>query len=490
MIFGNRFQLRNTLYILVAALGLVACATRPVNQSIGGPVAYDATSRDFYAEKRNDKTIVALAFSGGGTRAAAFSYGVLETLRDTALAAKNGKHSRLLDRVDVITGVSGGSFTALAYRLYGDSLFDVYEHDFLKRDVQGELIAGVFNPFNWNNFGSDGLASAEMAANLYDKVLFKGATFSDLANISGPLTAVSATDIETGSRILFTESDFNVLCTDLKSFRVARAAAASSAVPIIFAPITINNYSGTCGLENPSWINFYKDKSRMPRAAAKVMTRVNTIEHLRSKDNPYLHLVDGGVSDNLGLRSLLDVLYSLEAMREAGFKTKLDSAERIIVFTVNSQTSPQLDWNKHEPGPNLVSLMIQSAGVPIDANSSEQMSDLRDIATRWRLQNAIKATPEFKKILKKYPNMDAAKLINLTPNAEVYIVNVAFSEVEDKEERDYLNNLPTSFVLEPEQVDRLRSSARQILLQSPEFQRLMHDLNATVATPAKHEVTQ
>ncbi len=67
--------------------------------------------------------LIIVAFSGGGTRAAAFSYGVLEFLRRTEVVDSKGRKVRLLDEVDVITGVSGGSFTALAYGLYGDKLF-------------------------------------------------------------------------------------------------------------------------------------------------------------------------------------------------------------------------------------------------------------------------------------------------------------------------------------------------------------------------------
>ena len=89
------------------------------------------------------ENLVVLAFSGGGTRAAAFSYGVLEALRRMDLILPNGRKIRMLDEVDVITGVSGGSFTALAYGLYGDKLFDSYETSFLKRDVQGELLGRV-----------------------------------------------------------------------------------------------------------------------------------------------------------------------------------------------------------------------------------------------------------------------------------------------------------------------------------------------------------
>src|SRR4030095_4329813 len=88
--------------------------------------------------KNSGDNLVILAFSGGGTRAAAFSYGVLEYLRRTDIVMPNGGKFRLIDSIDIITGVSGGSFTALAYGLYGDKLFDDYEQRFLKRNVQGE----------------------------------------------------------------------------------------------------------------------------------------------------------------------------------------------------------------------------------------------------------------------------------------------------------------------------------------------------------------
>ncbi len=80
----------------------------------------------------------------------------------------NGEKVRLLDGVGVITGVSGGSFTALAYGLYGDKLFADYEQRFLKRDVQGEIIARTLNPVNWGDLWSTGWGRSELAADLYD----------------------------------------------------------------------------------------------------------------------------------------------------------------------------------------------------------------------------------------------------------------------------------------------------------------------------------
>ena len=87
-------------------------------------------TREEHLHEIDPTTLIILAFSGGGTRAAAFSYGVLEALRRSEIVGPQGKKGRLLDEVDIITGVSGGSFTALAYGLYGEKLFDIYEASF------------------------------------------------------------------------------------------------------------------------------------------------------------------------------------------------------------------------------------------------------------------------------------------------------------------------------------------------------------------------
>src|SRR5262249_42139335 len=105
---------RRTLALLAVAALVAGCATRPINAPIDKVDAKAGyrylTTRARSAEA--DDTLLILAFSGGGTRAAAFSYGVLEELRRTELTV-NGRKKRMLDQVDIVTGVSGGSFTAL-----------------------------------------------------------------------------------------------------------------------------------------------------------------------------------------------------------------------------------------------------------------------------------------------------------------------------------------------------------------------------------------
>ena len=66
------------------------------------------------------------------------------------------------------------------------------------------------------------------------------------------------------------------------------------------------------------------------------------------------------------------------------------------------------------------------------------------------------------------------------PDIEIYPIDVSFQALDDAAEFDYLNDLPTSFALSDEAVDRLRAAAGRIILNSPEFQRLLKDLGATV----------
>ena len=75
-------------------------------------------------------------FPAGALAPAAFSYGVLETLRDTKVLI-DGRERRLLDEVDWISGVSGGSFTAAYYGLFRDRIFEDFEARFLKKKRPG-----------------------------------------------------------------------------------------------------------------------------------------------------------------------------------------------------------------------------------------------------------------------------------------------------------------------------------------------------------------
>jgi NTE family protein len=468
---------------LAVLLGLGGCATAPVNPPIVrvDPTAgYRFETRTQYARNRED--IVVLAFSGGGTRAAAFSYGVLEVLRDTEVIGRDGQRERLLDSVDVITGVSGGSFTALAYGLYGDRLFSDYEQRFLKRDVQGELILRALNPVHWGPLSSPYYGRSELAADLYDEILFNGATFADLQRGSGPMIVASATDLSSGSRFYFTQKMFDILCSDLGAVRLSRAAASSSGVPVVLSPVTINNYAGTCGYAEPPFLARIATAAAVARPAARTMQELKELRYYEDgRKRPYLHLVDGGISDNLGMREILVILEELEALHLEGLPTPLDRARRLAVFVVNSLSAPPLDWDQERTTPGTVEVLLRATGVPIDHYSYEAVELLRDTAARWKMLRSIRDSGAI--IDNGNP---ALAEVTRVPDLEIYVIDVSFAELKDATERAYLNEQPTSFVLPPEAVDRLRSAAGTIVLESPDFRRYLNDLgDRVVRTPAR-----
>jgi NTE family protein len=463
-------------WVVVTLLLIGGCATRPIN----APIAEFSPNQGYQILARqhdfkDPENLVVLAFSGGGTRAAAFSYGVLETLRTTEIIGPKGK-TRLIDEVTAITGVSGGSFTALAYGLYGDKLFDTYDKQFLKRNVQGELISRFLNPVNWPALQSPAWGRSELAAQLYDEILFHGTTFAELDRRHGPLIAVSATDLTTGARLIFDQGFFDVICSDLDTVPLSRAAAASSAVPVLLSPVTINNYGGTCNYQLPSWVQLFTNPATTPRPAARASERLKELAAYNdSVHRPYLHLVDGGVADNVALRGVLDIVEGFEALRLLGKPTPLDHVRRIIIFVVNSHSSPKTTWDENEDSPGNIRVLIKATGVPIEKYSFEAMELLRDTVARWNTFRRIRDSVAFS------ANKDPAlKEVVNAPDVDLYAIDVSFPALEDKAEFDYLNDLPTSFVLPDAAVDRLRTAARTIILESPDFQRLLRDVGATI----------
>ncbi len=83
----------------------------------------------------------------------------------------NGKERRLLDEVDGISPVSGGSFTAAYFGLFGNRIFEDFENKFLKRNVQSELLKRMVSPLSWPKLWSLYYDRSDFAADFYDELL-------------------------------------------------------------------------------------------------------------------------------------------------------------------------------------------------------------------------------------------------------------------------------------------------------------------------------
>ena len=410
-----------------------------------------------------------LTFSGGGTRAAAFSYGVLEELRRTIVHTPSGTHAALTE-IDLITGTSGGSFTALAYALHGEKLFEVYDQAFLKRDVQGALMGRLINPLTWPRVMSPDFGRSELAEEYYDEILFHGATYGDLLAKPLPRAIVGATDVTTGMRVDFSQDQFDVICADLSGMRLSRAAAASSAVPVLLSPVTLDNRGGSCGYRPPEWIrDSWKSSERLSMDNRAQLRYWESQLLQNSRERPYLHLVDGGLSDNLALYGIVQSLEEFAGNPQARAATGIHALRRVAIVVVNARSAPRFDYDQHPSGPSSFALLAQSISVPMDKYSTESIAALWDQITQWQQQQRIEELT--RQLAKDGPPADPL------PAVQFSVIDVSFDAVADPELRAYLQNLPTSFALSAEQIDRLRASGAQVLRDSPAFQSFIRALS-------------
>ncbi|WP_291989194.1 patatin-like phospholipase family protein [Candidatus Accumulibacter sp. ACC007] len=386
-----------------------------------------------------------LAFSGGGTRAAALAYGVLQALRDTRVTL-DGRSQRLLDKIDIISSVSGGSFTAAYLGLYGDRIFTDFENDFLRRNISIELMQGLLDPA----LLLSERGRTEMAANYYDGNVFKGATFADLQSRDGPLIVINATDLGRGVRFSFLQDYFDLLCSDLSSFPIASAVTASSAVPVLFHPLVLENRQGC----NDRAQNFLSGLQHLASRSAQLSQVVDGLNSYTLKDQRrYIHLVDGGITDNLGLLAIYEMI------ELAGGATKLlDSLggappRRFVVISVNASTSPQYGMELTTAAPSMADTVNLVTDIQLHRTNAATMTLLRSSIERWA---ADLSTPE--------------------QAVESYFVEIDFKSIRQAERRRFLNQIPTSFALKKEQVDGLIAAGRELLLSNAEFQRLISDL--------------
>ncbi len=463
---------------LLVVSALAGCASRPINEPIA-QVDPQAGYRPFLLipkRQNNDPhTLFVLSFSGGGTRAAAFSYGVLEELRRTPVVV-DGQRRRLIDEVDLITGVSGGSFTALAYALHGERLFSEYEERFLKRDVQGTLSARALNPLYWPDYIGGSAGRSELAAAYYDEILFEGATFADLLEKQAPVAVATGTDLSTGSRLAFFQNDFDLLCSDLNKVRLSRAAATSSAVPVVLSPVTLNNYGGTCGYQYPAWVRDVANPKTRARPSGRAFQRYQEMRDFQnSTERPFIHLVDGGVSDNIGVRPVLEGIEELEASAAFRGQVGFGVIRRIVLMVVNAHSAPSTAWDRSEEPPGFVVQLLQSTGVPIDRYSFETVETMKDMAQIWSWRRELVVAEA------RLAGKTKAQAEALAPKVTLEVLDVSFDAIPDPKDRAYLMNLPTSFVLPPQDVDRLREAAGQILRRSPAYQAVVHELSGTPA---------
>ncbi|MFC1688189.1 patatin-like phospholipase family protein [Pseudomonadota bacterium] len=440
---------KKLIYSLLTALMLSGCANygTPKNIEIPDPRVADKYSLQDWRNAHSDSDIkFILTFSGGGTRAAALSFGVMQELRDTHISYE-GRSKRLLDEVDYISSVSGGSFTSAYYGLHGDGIFENYEKDFLKFNLQKHLVLRGLNPFLW--FSKSG--RTESAIKYYQKFLFHDATFADMIKPDRPMIIINASDLGYGIRFSFIQEYFDLLCSELSDYPVADAVAASSAVPVLFNPVVVANYD-TCSDMQLIGTSSLHDAAEMYEGQ-NLPVLISQLETYGEKDKrKYVHFVDGGITDNLGLRAVSDIM-AISGNTKELYRESIKPPRHIVIIMVDAATETNEGMDESNKEPSAIGVVGAVTNLQLTRYDADSMLLTKATVEKW-----------------------ARELSTTEQPVKTHLINVSLQKIKHPELREFFNGIPTSFALKDEQVDKLIEAGRNLLREDPEYQQLLIDL--------------
>jgi NTE family protein len=465
------------LLLLLACAPLNPVLERPTDPGHGYRFASRASAPDA------DGTFLIVIFSGGGTRAAAFAYGALQALRETEVGGRT-----LLDDVDLMSSVSGGSFASAYYALYGrERFFEKFPADVLNRNLELGILARVVAPWNLFRLMSPRFSRSDVAAAYYDSAIFGGRRYAEMSR-ERPFAMLNATDLTLGVPFSFTQDHFDRLCSDLDQLTVGRAVTASSAFPVAFPPLTFANYpKQRCGYREPDWVRLGSDDIDV--APVRWAVARSWREYDDAARRPYLHLSDGGISDNIGLRDFTNALADASPL-DLFPRVNLGAIRRLAVIVVDAKPRAEPVRDQSPRAAGFLSVLESAATVPMENYSWDTVQLARRLFDQWDADarnfdgfrarcDARPSEPERERCRVEMQVTDDDR----PPHPELFLIHVRFDAIRDDVVRTRLESLPTRLTLPERDVDALIEWAGRLLQESPEYRRLVEAVRQAGSPP-------
>jgi NTE family protein len=461
---------------LCAAL-LVGCAQAlsngPINQPLtNNPRQIEAELRPD-VETNYDDMVIAMSFSGGGMRAAAFSYGVLSGMDETQVRSRAGTVS-LLDRLDFLSGVSGGAIPAAYYGLKGRVAMADFKQSFLLADAEESLQTNL-GLINIARGLQGGVNDPSQFPVWLDDHLFNHATMKDLLSRPRPRVWINASDIYDRTAFIFAPVTFSALCSDITSYPVSLAVAASAAVPVVFTPIVIKDYTGGCPIALPEWVRRVRND---PEAAPLIKSYADALERYRSGEVKYVKLLDGGLVDNFGLAGF--TIARLASSTPFGPLAPQEAVQlrRFLFLVVDSGRAPSGQWAQTVPGPSGVDLIMAASDTATESGAigsysafDATMADWKKSLVNWRCGLSEADRHRF----------GAPSGWNCR-DLEFFVSRITFDQL-GPDRSAALNKVETRFKLPPDQIDMLIAAGRDALRNNLTFRDFLKSMPGVLQGP-------
>ena len=362
-----------------AALALLAaaggCATSQIAPPINLPPNGAAPTAPDGLNIEGDA--IALSFSGGGARAAAFSLGVLEGLQ----TMPDGRGQTLINRVVLVSGVSGGAITAAYFGQHGPGGLKDLRGAYLDKDWNRDFHTNPLSPANWLRVLKGGLNGSGHLGDWLDENLYHGGAIADLWAPDHARVLINAADLYTGAPFAFTQPYFDAVCSDLAAVRIADAVAASMAVPVAFHPVAVATHPDKCAGPIPDWATKAdgdRGSAQLSRVTARAFSMYRDPERMK-----YVHLVDGGVVDNLGLSALIAIHGAAQDKLTPLSPRDAVRVHRLSFLVINAERIHDEKWPLTARGPNGVEAASASLDDAMDAAKRGAYDSLAATLKTW-----------------------------------------------------------------------------------------------------------
>jgi NTE family protein len=422
-----------------------ACAqihNEPINLPLQGGPQPAAVIGDAI-DTRYDDTVIALSFSGGGTRAAAFSYGTLTALDQAPLP---NRPVSLLDRVDFVTGVSGGSILAAYYGLKKRKALVDFKQRFLLRNAQENLQMDL-SLLNIARGLQGGINDPTAFPRWLDDNLFEHATFRTLLAQRRPYIWINASDIYDRTPFVFGPVIFRALCSNIADYPISLAVAASAAVPVVFAPVVIQGFPGRCSIPLPPWVEHVRSN---PDAPPLLKLFANAMQRYHSGEVRYVKLLDGGMVDNYGLAGFTIARLASETPYGPLEPQEAVKLRRLLFLVVDAGRAPAGSWSQTVQGPSGANLITAASDTATESGAvgsytafEDAMKEWQRALVNWRCQLSAAERRRY-----------AAAPGWSCHDVRIFVGRIAFDQL-GPQRAAQLNNIETAFKLPADQVDML-----------------------------------
>jgi NTE family protein len=218
--------------------------------------------------------------------------------------------------------------------------------------------------------------------------------------------------------------------------------AASHGFPGLFSPITLTNHAKDCGGRQPGWLRDISPSELSDPLSRRGQVAVRASRYLNADQTRYLHLSDGGVADNLAMRSAGSMMQALSVadIRARGFI----HIRRLLLISVDGQGTQDSSVARRRDVGGLFSLLGLVSGAQIDSYNFETLTVISQ-----QLETLTRSLRDARCAL--------AKQVDGLPCGDVQsrLLHISLAGLPDAPSKDKLLAIPTGLTLKRDDVDLL-----------------------------------